>query len=222
MVKGADDSSGKNKTTLQVAHSLIAGSVAGMAAKTIVAPVERIKIIYQSKERKPFTFKAGIKTAEKIVRYSGVAGLWRGNTASLLRVAPYSAVQFAVHEQLKDLFGVRTYEQKLAKPALSFLAGGLGGLAAITLTYPLDVARARMATDYTYKNLYDVVKRAVLSKDHRLSLYRGFAPAICGLVPYTGGSFLIYELFKTRYFKMAAASSAQNGGKSRLTLAIEK
>lgn len=79
-----------------------------------------------------------------------------------------------------------------------------------------------MATDYTYKNLYDVVKRAVLSKDHRLSLYRGFAPAICGLVPYTGGSFLIYELFKTRYFKMAAASSAQNGGKSRLTLAIEK
>lgn len=207
-----------NKTKRQVAHSLIAGSVAGMTTKTIVAPIERIKIIYQAKDIKPFSFKDGIKTVDKIIKYSGWQGLWRGNTASLLHVAPYSAIQFAVHEQLKDLFGVRTYEQNLQKPFHSFLTGALSGLVATTLTYPLDVARARMATDYTYKNIYEVIKRSVRSRDHKLGLYRGFTPAVIGLVPYSGGSFLIYELFKTRYFAMAS----KKGTKNHLSLAIEK
>lgn len=131
-------------------------------------------------------------------------------------MAPYSAIQFTVHEQLKFWFDVRTYEQKLQKPLLCFLAGGISGFCAITLTYPLDVARARMATDTTYKNIYDVVKRSLLAKDVKYSMYRGFLPAVLGIVPYTGISFLIYELFKTRYFKQAANS------KNRVSLAIEK
>ena len=134
----------------------------------------------------------------------------------MLRVAPYAAIQFTVHEQLKHWFDIRTYEKKLQKPFLSFLAGSIAGFSALTCTYPLDVVRARLATDNSYTSIYDVLKRAVLSKDVKYSLYRGLTPALLGVVPYTGASFFIYELFKTRYFAQAANS------KDRLSLAIEK
>ena len=148
----------------------------------------------------------------------GYKGLWRGNTASMLRVAPYCAIQFTVHEQLKSWFGVRTYEEKVAQPWRAFLAGCLAGMSAIVTTYPLDVIRARMATDMSYKSTCEVVKRAVLSKDLKYSLYRGLSPALLGNVPLTGASFFVYELFKTRYFVQAAASS----NKDRLSLLVEK
>ena len=134
----------------------------------------------------------------------------------MLLVAPYAAIQFTVHEQMKLLFGVRSYEQKLHNPSLSLLAGSIAGFCALTSTYPLDVVRARLATDNSYHGIYDVFKRAALSKGVKYSLYRGLTPAMLGVVPYTGASFHIYELFKTRYFAQAAHS------KERVSLAVEK
>lgn len=61
---------GKGKSSVKVLNSLIAGSMAGMVAKTIVAPVDRIKIMYQA-STKPFTYKKGWKTAENIYKHQG-------------------------------------------------------------------------------------------------------------------------------------------------------
>ena len=62
----------------RVLFHLIAGAVAGATAKTVEAPLDRVKIIFQvSKSR--FSFRAAARQMVAIASAEGVQGLWKGN-----------------------------------------------------------------------------------------------------------------------------------------------
>ncbi|XP_067824607.1 mitochondrial coenzyme A transporter SLC25A42 isoform X2 [Heptranchias perlo] len=128
----------------------------------------------------------------------GFFSLWRGNSATMVRVAPYAALQFCSHEQYKHILG--TYYETEGRPLPPFprlLAGSLAGITATTLTYPLDLVRARMAVTpkEMYSNILHVFIR--ISRDEGLkTLYSGFSPTILGVIPYAGLSFFTYETCK--------------------------
>jgi hypothetical protein len=64
----------------RVLFHLIAGAVAGATAKTVEAPLDRVKIIFQvSKSR--FSFRAAASQMVAIASTEGVRGLWKGNGA---------------------------------------------------------------------------------------------------------------------------------------------
>ena len=177
---------------------IIAGSCTGIVVKTLTAPIDRIRIIYQT-NKFPFTFKYGKATANRIIKEEGWKTLFRGNQASVLRVVPYFSLQFVLNEQLKSALCVRTYEQKRDNPGLSIATGAISSFIAIGCTYPLDVARARLATDTSYKSLYSVFRRAVTSKQTRYGLYRGFSSATLAVIPYSAITFHLYELVRMKY-----------------------
>ena len=60
------------------ATHLCAGALAGATAKTIEAPLDRVKIIFQV-SKLPFSFRAAGQQMVAIVRNEGVQGLWKGN-----------------------------------------------------------------------------------------------------------------------------------------------
>src|SRR3546814_1465 len=80
--------------------SLIAGGCAGMIAKSTVAPLDRTKILFQVTNEK-FQLRKIPRIKKQIVHNEGVLGLWKGNSATLLRVFPYSGIQFTTYETLK-------------------------------------------------------------------------------------------------------------------------
>ena len=52
---------------------------------------------------KPFSFRSALRFLYHSMRTEGVLALWRGNSATVTRIVPYAAIQYAAHEQYKIL-----------------------------------------------------------------------------------------------------------------------
>ena len=89
-----------------VMAAFMAGGVAGAVSRTVVSPLERLKILYQvqSVGREEYKMSVG-KGLAKMWREEGWRGLMRGNGANCLRIVPYSAVQFGSYNFYKRVSG---------------------------------------------------------------------------------------------------------------------
>ena len=92
--------------------SLGAGAMAGAVAKSVIAPLDRTKIYFQTNPNKNYRFKGAVKFLRKTYTENGVLALWRGNSATMARIIPYAAVQFMAHEQYKTLLGINQLKPK--------------------------------------------------------------------------------------------------------------
>ncbi|NXH74359.1 S2542 protein, partial [Sagittarius serpentarius] len=147
---------------------------------------------------KRFSAKEAYRLIYRTYLNEGFWSLWRGNSATMVRVIPYAAIQFCAHEEYKQLLGsYYGFQGKALTPFPRFIAGSLAGTTAAMLTYPLDMVRARMAVTpkEMYSNIVHVFIR--ISREEGLkTLYRGFTPTILGVIPYAGLSFFTYETLK--------------------------
>ena len=76
--------------------AFLAGGVAGAVSRTVVSPLERLKILFQIQSAGRTGYKLPIgQGLMKMWRDEGWRGLMRGNGANCIRIIPYSAVQFA-------------------------------------------------------------------------------------------------------------------------------
>ncbi|MES1907458.1 MAG: hypothetical protein MHM6MM_000570 [Cercozoa sp. M6MM] len=170
------------------------GGVAAAVSKTVVAPIERIKLLLQNQAdaktiEKPYT---GIMDViKRVPAEQGVGSFWRGNLANVVRYFPTQALNFAFKDRYKKMFGqpktAPFYKQLLGNVA----SGGAAGATSLLVVYPLDFARTRLGMDSgsgasrEYNGLVDCLKKSVKS-DGPLALYRGFMISCFGIIVYRG------------------------------------
>ena len=121
---------------------LLAGGGAGVISKTVVAPLERVKIVCQTGASK------GMVASFTNIWYSeGLWGYWRGNWAACVRILPHKGILFSCNDLYKDTLRARrpTSDSKLLTSSESFFAGACSGLTAAIMTYPLDFIRTRQS-----------------------------------------------------------------------------
>lgn len=82
--------------------AFLAGGVAGAVSRTVVSPLERLKILFQiqSAGREEYKLSVG-KGLAKMWRDEGWKGFMRGNGTNCIRIVPYSAVQFGSYNFYK-------------------------------------------------------------------------------------------------------------------------
>ncbi|RPD63925.1 mitochondrial carrier [Lentinus tigrinus ALCF2SS1-6] len=128
----------------QLSSYFIAGGVAGAASRTVVSPLERLKIIQQvqppSSDRQ---YKGVWSSLVRMWREEGFKGYMRGNGINCMRIIPYSAVQFTTYEQLKKWF--TGYGARQLDTPTRLCAGALAGVTSVCTTYPLDLVRSRLS-----------------------------------------------------------------------------
>ena len=95
-----------SKTRIYLAQPItaafLAGGVAGAVSRTVVSPLERLKILFQVQSSSHTEYKGSVwKGLVKIWREEGFRGMMRGNGINCLRIVPYSAVQFGSYNFYK-------------------------------------------------------------------------------------------------------------------------
>lgn len=129
-----------------VGRSGVAGGLAACAAKTIVAPLDRVKILFQANnpqfQKYTGSWAGAVKAIRDIYRADGGRGLFRGHSATLLRIFPYGGIKFLAYEQVRAV----VIPSKEAETSFRrFMAGSIAGCASVLATYPLEVIRVRLA-----------------------------------------------------------------------------
>jgi solute carrier family 25 protein 42 len=185
--------------TLRHSELLVSGAMAGALAKTVIAPFDRLKILFQTDPSRSFNLKSVWQMAQSIRSSMGIFSFWRGHTATLVRVIPYSATNFFVFDRTKNFMEI-VLGSEIHPIALKFISGALSGSTAVCVTYPLETLRARLAVDLDgtrYPAGYMQAARSIMKSDGFVSLYSGLRPTLFGIVPYAGTSFAVYESLKS-------------------------
>ena len=90
-----------------ILRSGLAGGVAGCVAKTVIAPLDRVKILFQASnpdfQKYAGTWSGAFRAVSLIYREHGVRGLLQGHSATLLRIFPYAAINFMTYDQAEAL-----------------------------------------------------------------------------------------------------------------------
>ncbi|KAI9666734.1 MAG: hypothetical protein M1831_001509 [Alyxoria varia] len=134
------------KSPEYIIKSGIAGGFAGCAAKTAVAPLDRVKILFQASNphfaKYTGSLPGAFHAAYDIYTSAGLRGLFRGHSATLLRIFPYAGIKFLAYEQVRAVF-IPTKQQETS--VRRFVSGSLAGVCSVLATYPLEVIRVRLA-----------------------------------------------------------------------------
>ncbi len=154
-----------------------------------------------------------------IYREDGTRGLFRGHSATLLRIFPYAAIKFLAYEQTRNII-IHTPDHET--PIRRLVSGSLAGVTSVFFTYPLEVIRVRLAFETkrdSRSSLFSICKRiynevplpprpevgpaivgiptqaiqVIVPKSGLANFYRGFSATIIGMVPYAGMSFLTHD-----------------------------
>lgn len=115
-------------------------------AKTVVAPLDRVKILFQASNPQFAKYTGSwtglVAAIRDIKRSEGPRGLYKGHSATLLRIFPYAAIKFLAYEQIRA-FIIPSHDKETSIRRL--VSGSLAGITSVFFTYPLELVRVRLA-----------------------------------------------------------------------------
>jgi len=141
------------------------------------------------------------------MKEQGFGAFWRGNAANVIRYFPTQALNFACKDTYKKW--LCPYNPK-TQPGMFFLgncaSGGAAGATSLTVVYPLDFGRTRLAADVgsgkdrEFNGLVDCLKKCA-AKDGVKGLYRGFGISVVGIIGYRASYFGMFDTGKIMLFE---------------------
>ena len=179
-------------------HS-VAGGVAGIAQCFLCSPMELVKLRMQMQTNPTEMFHWTTSAnngrvysdpwdaTKKIIRQHGLRGYFKGLELTLLREVPSFSAYFATYEYLCRRFarysGTGTVTTDDLSPLALCLAGGISGVVAWVLSYPVDVVKSRVQVDgmfghRTYCSIWDCVVKSSREPEGLLVFWKGLNSAV--------------------------------------------
>uniref|UniRef100_A0A7S4DNY2 EF-hand domain-containing protein n=1 Tax=Lotharella globosa TaxID=91324 RepID=A0A7S4DNY2_9EUKA len=177
----------------------VCGAIGGATAQSAIYPLEIVKT--RLAVSKPGTYKGITHCLFKISRKEGFGALYKGLTASVLGIIPYSGVDMAVYFSLRE-----RYRKHTTSPGGMMLCGAVSSTCGMVCSFPLQLIRTRLQAGglegmAKYDGVLDCFTKTV-RKDGFLGLYRGFGPNMLKALPAISITYTVYENVKRRLIDM--------------------
>jgi len=210
-----------------VGQQLLSGALSGFATTVCLQPFDLLKTRMQQGDgtfrmrRNAFIFG----TTREIIASNGLAGLWRGTTASLIRNVPGVALYMMSLTQLRTAMATSPYFARVHKginhdsknssvlPTLTssgnLLAGATTRVGVGFFLNPFSVLKARFESNmYAYQSLSGGL--ISITRQGPSELLRGFMASSLRDAPYAGLFIVFYEGIKREASAILPASSTSH------------
>ncbi|KAF6763143.1 mitochondrial carrier with solute carrier repeats [Ephemerocybe angulata] len=195
---GLGGEGGKTLTRSQLFYS---GVFAGLANGVVSGPVEHIRIRLQTQSNVNPLYSGPGDAIKKIYSKHGIAGIYKGQVATLVREASGYGVYFLAYEELVQReMAKKGIKRDQISPLNSVLYGAAAGYALWAIIYPIDMIKSRMQTDgfsaetgKKYKSTLDCV-RTVWRTEGIGAFTRGLGPTLIRSPFANGATFLGFEM----------------------------
>lgn len=197
----------KNPEDYKARHSFLAGAFSGIFTTSIMAPGERIKCLLQTQQgaNQPKLYDGPIDCAIKLYKQGGIASIYRGVGATLVRDIPASGLYFMAYEIVQRI--ITDNGKKEASVIGTIFAGGAAGMAYWIAGMPADVVKSRLQTapEGRYPNgARDIIKELMV-KEGPIAFYKGITPVFLRAFPANAACFVGFEIcrkFLNRVFSL--------------------
>jgi solute carrier family 25 (adenine nucleotide translocator) protein 4/5/6/31 len=188
----------------QLGSDLLIGGGLGALSKTVMAPVERVKLLLQTMDSNPEILAGRVKRYagigdcfSRVYNEQGLRAFWRGNLVNCLRYAPQQGSALAFNDMLNNVFPAYSSKTDFWKSmGVKLTSGGLAGGLANTICYPFDFARTRLASDVgktkQFKGIMDCIATTVRNQGLR-GLYTGWTVTVMGAFVYRAGQLGLFK-----------------------------
>jgi len=190
---------GKDAALSNFAIDFALGGFSGAVAKTLTAPIERIKLVVQTQDANP-KIRSGevprytgiMDCGTRIYNEQGMKRFWDGNFTNCIRYFPTQAFNLAFKDTFKRMFPKYDPKTQFAQFfGANLVSGGMAAAGSLTIVYPLDYARTRLASDVgsgkkSFSGLGDCIAKTTKGPGGFLALYTGFGVSVVGIVGYRG------------------------------------
>lgn len=184
----------------RAALQLAAGGMAGCLARTVVAPLDRIKLLMQTQgviqnARQHSSVADGLRT---IVREEGGTALWKGNAVNCLRVFPFAAMQFVTYDKTKSwlMSGSQGVSAADFTVGHRLMCGSVAAVVATTATYPIDTARVQL-TVHPELRTFRAALASLTAEAGAWGLFKGYGTTMVSITPFTAVNFAAFDTLKT-------------------------
>ncbi|KAJ8930066.1 hypothetical protein NQ314_017171 [Rhamnusium bicolor] len=175
-----------------------AGSFSAISTTVVMVPGERIKCLLQIQQGANAVklYDGPVDCAKKLYKQGGIASIYKGFGATLLRDVPSSGTYFLTYEAIKDY--ITNYGAEPASLIGIIFAGGAAGITNWLIGMPPDVLKSRLQTapEGTYPNGVRDVFKQLMKNEGPLALYKGITPVLLRAFPANAACFLGMELCK--------------------------
>jgi solute carrier family 25 phosphate transporter 23/24/25/41 len=198
-----------NKKNQHFNH-FISGALSGIISRTLTAPLERLKIIFQvnyvGRGIKPPGVLKGIK---EVYCKEGLRGLFRGNLVNLMKTTPDFAIKLYTFSKSKYYLCNNNANSKIETFSL-LLCGGISGMTATICIYPLDVIKTRLSANSfnIYNGIFDTTRKLYEEGGFTI-FYKGIKPSLISAIPNSGLNLFFYDTLKKKF----SGSSCTDNGK---------
>lgn len=175
----------------------LASALSGAAGVTALAPVEVVRLSMIS--NRELTFKSAVAVLGK-----SPAAWFRGNSADTLATALKVGITMPTYSLYKRwLTSAAVRYNGLPEDAPSprwaiFLAGALAGCTATVLTFPLEVARTRLALECPVDMNVATCLAAIGQDEGLRAMYHGLTATVLGILPFSSIKLASYDVLRRR------------------------
>ncbi|KAK5165463.1 uncharacterized protein LTR77_008992 [Saxophila tyrrhenica] len=202
-----------------------AGGLSGIVSRTSTAPLDRLKVYLIAQTGSASQAIQGVKhgaaieatkasastlwnASKELWAAGGLRSLFAGNGLNVLKVMPESAVKFGSYEASKR--AVAKFEghnnPKQIRHTSQFIAGGLAGMVAQAVVYPLDTLKFRTQCETVQgapkgNQLVLDTARKMWRTSGVVGYYRGLPMGLIGMFPYSAIDLFAFENLKQMVVK---------------------